>query len=112
VPIFSFRLEAKDGSGHFRQGRIEAPDETAARVILQKREFDRAVYQMPDELAAEICEAYGVKSVDDLPSRAPIGAPQEDSADFRTLEVRYRANLNIHRQAEPYELTDLEEVKD
>ena len=46
MPIFSFRLDAQDGSGHFRSGRIEAASAEVARAALEEREARHVAFRM------------------------------------------------------------------
>ena len=111
MPLYSFRLEAQDGSGHFRQGTTEAESKDDARNWLELQELQKATFRLTDERAAELCDEYGADSVDELPKVPKLGAPQEAKAAFRAMTVRDRAHLNIHRQTKPYKLVKLEEVK-
>ena len=111
MPTFRFRLEAQDGSGHFRSGTTEAETRDAAKSFLEEREAQFVAFTLDDERAAELCKIYGVESVDELPSPAPASASEADKAAFRELAVRDRSHVNLHRQSKPYKLVSLVEVK-
>lgn len=109
--LFDFRLEAQDGSGHFRQGRISANDRAEAKRVLEEREAAFAAFELPEERQAEIAEENGYESFDAIPKVPKMGSSDEERAEFRSLPVRDRAHVNLHRQAKPYKLVKLEEVK-
>lgn len=111
MPAYSFRLEAPDGSGHFRVGTIYTDTEEEARALLEFREHRRAAFKMNEDQEAEVLANAGVDSIDDLPERADIGAPPEDSAAFRALPAAHRAWVATHRQAQPFDLVSLEEAE-
>lgn len=82
---FAFRLEAQDGSGHFRQGAIAASSREEAKSWLEQREQEYAFYRLDsDELA-------------------------DAQADPGTAANRSR--LALHEQAKPYKLVKLEKAK-
>lgn len=85
MPKFIARLEAQDGSGHFRRVRIFADSETAARVFLESRELRSAGFQLDDAELAKL-EAKDRLSGGD------------------------RAKLALHNQEQPYVLVSLEET--
>jgi hypothetical protein len=107
MPLYQFRLEAQDGSGHFRQGTIAASSKEEAKLVLEERERDFAAFTLDDERVAELLQTHGADSLDALPKAAPLKATEEEKAEFRALPVRDRAHLNLHRQAKPYKLVKL-----
>lgn len=111
MPLFRFRLEATDGSGHFRSGMTEAGSEDEARIQLGLREYQHAAYKLDPEREAVLLETYGVKTLEDLPHPAPVEASEEEKAEYRQLKGQHRTWLVIHRQQTPYELVELEEVE-
>jgi len=110
MPIFHFRLEAQDGSGHFRQGSIESESEAHARMVLEERERDNAAFQLDDGRIAELLDEHGAESLDELPHAAAAKASEAEKAAFRALPVRDRSHLNLHRQTKPYRLVKLEQA--
>lgn len=110
MPLFRVRLEAQDGSGHFRQTTGEWPDKAAAKRHCERMELKRVLYDMPAEMQAELCVRYGVESIDDLPKAAPRTASEEDKQPFRELKPPERARLHAHFQSEPYKVTKVEAV--
>jgi hypothetical protein len=110
MPLYRFRLEAQDGSGHIRQGTTEADSDVAARNWLELRELQFATFTLDDGRIAELCADHDVETLDDLPAAAPVAASEEEKAAFRALPVRDRSHLNLHRQEQPYKLVELEEV--
>jgi hypothetical protein len=112
MPIFRFRLEAQNDSGHYRSGSINADTKEAAQLFLEEMERDRAAYQMPTDRQTELCDQYGVAGIEDLPNAAPVDASEDEKALFRQLAVRDRSHLNLHRQEKPYKLVTLEQVGD
>jgi hypothetical protein len=110
MPLYRFRLEAQDGSGHFRSGQTEAGSEDEARVQLGLREYRFAAYKLDPDREAILLEEYDVGSLEDLPHPAPVEASEEEKAEYRGLKGQHRTWLVMHRQAAPYELVELEEV--
>lgn len=111
MPIFEFRLEAQDDSGHFRSGTGEYESKEIAREFLEGREAKFVGFELNGELEKELLETYGVKSIGELPQAAPVAATEEEKQPFRELKVNHRAWLNLHRQGKPYKLVSLREVK-
>lgn len=94
MPKFVARLEAQDGSGHYRRSVIEADSKEEARTVLEEREETYALYRLTtDELA-------------DLESKE--GALPEGAR----LPGRERSQLALHRQEKPYKLVSLTEEKE
>lgn len=135
MPLFRFRLEAQDGSGHIREGTGNYEDEEKAREFLEGRENKFVAFHLSHSLLTELGDTYGFEVpsppqdysdeaaletyenevaavLDQLPYAAPIDATEEEKAEFRKLRVNHRAWLNLHRQGEPYKLVDLEEVSE
>lgn len=124
MQFFDFRLEAQDGSGHYREGTISIGEKDlevagaktakeAARILLERQEARKVAFQLGDEHVAEL-EAppdqggYGrpIGELLDL-HPAPLKATEEEKAPFRALNVKHRAWLNLHRQEKPYKLVSL-----
>lgn len=110
MALFRVRLEAQDGSGHFRQTTLEAADKAAAKRFCERGELRRVLYEMPEDLQAELCAKYDVQSIDDLPRPGALGAPADERAPFRELDGNARARLQAHYQSEPYKIVKVEEV--
>lgn len=116
MPLYEARLEATDGSGHFRVTRLQAADKKTAERQVRRLELRRVLYEISDEDAAAILdrveEASGKRpdSIDELPKAAPLDASDEQKAAFRALDVADRARLHTHFQTEPYELVSIEAV--
>lgn len=110
MPLYDYRTEAQDGSGHFRQGTQQADSKEHARLVIEERERDFAAFRLSDEHRAELLEAYGA-DVDELPQAAPVDASEGEKDAFRVLHVKHRAWVNLHRQEKPYKLVDLKESK-
>ncbi len=89
MPKYRVRLE--DGGGEFRLTSLVADDEDAARAACERMEFKRAAYQLPPETLAEM----EIEEVD--PDTQTTG--------------QTRWALVVHRQAEPYKVVSVEEVK-
>lgn len=91
MPKYVARLEAQDGSGHYRRSAIQADTVEEARAILEQREQKYASFQLNpadlDELEAK-------------EAALPEGA---------RLAGKERAQLAFHRQALPYTLVSIEE---
>ena len=105
MPLYEFRLEAQDDSGHFRRGTIEAESKDVAKQTLLEREEVSALYRLDqDELAA--LEAKEAAHRADLEERGEL-TPQT-----KLLAGKERAQLALHRQEKPYKLASLSERKD
>jgi hypothetical protein len=119
--IYEFRLEATDGSGHFRQGAINADSEHEARVTLEYRELVNTRYRIDqDEFAAiaarrfpapDNATAGELKAIDKR--RADLAealAADGITADgYAQLAGNDRAKVAFHHQPSPYELVRLAE---
>lgn len=110
MPLFRVRLEAQDGSGHFRQTTGEFADKAAAKRHCERMELKRVLFEMPADLAAAICAEAVVESVDELPKPLPRDASDADKAAFRALKGDTRARIDAHFQTEPYKVTKVEEA--
>jgi type II secretory pathway component PulF len=93
MPKFVARLEAQDGSGHYRRSVIMADSKQEARNILEQRETRNAYYRLTtDELSA-------------------LETKEKKLKEGERLAGKERSQLTLHRQAEPYKLVSLEEEK-
>ena len=108
MPRFEVRLEAQDGSGHFRQTSGYFPDKKAAQRHCERMELRRALFTLDAEQAADLCERYGVTSVDELPKAAPRAASDAKKAPFRELKPQDRSRLHAHYQEQPYKVVSVE----
>lgn len=110
MPVYAFRLEAQDGSGHFRRGRIAADSEDEARETLEGREYEYALTALTTDEIAELVIGYGlgVEEALELPPEGKISEVTDEQG--RPLPPVVRAKLATHRQADPYKLVELEEV--
>lgn len=87
MPRYYARLEATDGSGHFRFISIHSPSEEEARAVLERREQTFAAFRLDTEELAE-CERLIA----------------EAEAEGKAAPPDVRSKLALHNQAEPYEL--------
>jgi hypothetical protein len=110
MPLFRVRLEAQDGSGHFRSTSLEAPDKEAAKRFCERMELKRVLFEIPAQMQAALCAEYEVDSIDDLPKATARSAADEDKAAFRALKGNDRARLHAHYQSEPYKVTKVEQA--
>lgn len=87
MPRYYARLEATDGSGHFRFVTIHADSEAEARAAIMRREHGFAAFRLDtDELADVEKQAAQAEKQ---------GVPVPPDA---------RSKLALHHQTEPYEL--------
>lgn len=91
MPKFVARLEAQDGSGHFRRVTGIFDTEQEFRDLLESRENGYAAYRLDTEELA------------DLEARE---AALEEGQKLSALE---RSKLALHRQADPYVLVSIDE---
>lgn len=110
MPRYEVRLEAQDGSGHFRVTRLEADNADAARRHCERLELRNVLFEIPEEQRVELCAKYGVDYLDELPRPAALDADAAAKASFRALETDDRARLNAHYQEQPYLVASVEEV--
>lgn len=102
MPIYEFRLEAQDDSGHFRRGTIEAVDKADAKRTLEEREQVNALYRLDqDELAA--------LEAKEQAHREQLEADGLLTPQTKLLAGKERATLALHRQEMPYKLVSLKE---
>lgn len=111
MPRYDVRLEAQDGSGHFRTTSVEAADKKEARQKIERNEYALAAFQLDAEQQRDLCDRYDAKSVDELPKPAARDASDEDKAPFRALEARDRGLLVSHWQEQPYKVVSIEARK-
>lgn len=112
MPRYEVRLEAQDGSGHFRVTRLMAEDEKAAQKACERKELELVLYQLSDADKAEILEATGAKTLAGVPKAAKLDASDKEKAPFRALDPAHRARLAAHRQEEPFKVVSVTEVPD
>lgn len=112
MPKFAFRLEAQDGSGHYRVGSGVFDSEQEAREHLEQKERQIVDYRLTIEQVDELV-ALALPEGDD---KARVKLAKElvdkglDADGFRGLPPRVRAAVATHQQAGPYKLVKLEEV--
>jgi len=118
MPVYEFRLDAQDGSGHFRSGRIAADTEDEARATLQMRELEYQLTALDTDELAELEKLYGALLRDDLGLDedasgidAVLALPKEAKMPA-SLPPAVRAKLALHRQQKPYKLSKLSEQKE
>lgn len=87
MPKFFARLEATDGSGHFRTITITSPSEEEARAAIMRREYRLAGFQLPADQLADF------EAKEKAAAEADVVAPPD-----------VRSGLAVHRQQAPYEL--------
>lgn len=125
---FEVKLEAQDGSGHFRVVRLAAPSKEKAREHCERTEYAIAAWQLDEQRAAELLDTYAPKKVnvpdgegrlaalhealENLPKPAALDAKPEKKAPFLELDARARGLLQTHFQTEPYKVVSVQEVKD
>jgi len=115
MPVFRFRLEAQDGSGHYRQGAGEFASKEEATRYLEFREARYVHYRAPLEELTETDELCNrLRVAHNLPA-FPKGAGLEDKAKVLkaagvTLATKTRAHLAMDAQEKPYKLVKLEQV--
>ncbi len=91
---FRFRLEAQDKSGHYRAGTISADSKEEARAFLEQNEAEYASFTLPDQERTAFEQA-----------------EQEAEKTGGRAAADVRSRLALHRQAQPYKLVKLGEVK-
>ena len=126
MPLYDFRLEAQDGSGHYRAGTIQSLSEAQARATLTGREQRAAEYRLtqitfdedhPDgvetptdafrERIRNAFPALSAKAQEALTGRLLDEGIGMDG--FYSLPGGVRAAVAAHHQAAPYKLVDLKE---
>ena len=107
MELFEVRLEAQDGSGHFRITHLEAEDKAAAKRHCERLEFQKAGFELSQEQIDDLLARYEVASLDDLPKAAPLSASAEEKAPFRALATQDRARLHAHFQEQPYKVVSV-----
>lgn len=93
VTMESPDLKREDGSSHVRVTTLQAEDEDAARVYCERQEMRIAVHEYPADTLADLEAAEG----------------DAEAAGVRP-SAQVRMQLATHRQTEPYEIVDIEEV--
>jgi hypothetical protein len=104
MPVYHFRLEAVDGSGHKRTGGVFAESTDEAEQILLPREAEYTIYRLTTAEIEEYAKAHGeavVKAA--LEAKGKAKMPSE-------LTAKARAEFAIHRQEKPYRLANLKEA--
>jgi Type II secretory pathway, component PulF len=119
MPVFDWRTEAKDGSGHFRNGSVRADTKKDAERIIRRRELKLAAHEMEPEFEAALLEQYGLASIDDFPQMPPRTGNPDDKVKvdekgnllWHGLPGSVRSQIAAHRLEEPYELVECKERK-
>ena len=111
MALFEVRLEAQDGSGHYRITRLQADDADAARKQCERKELELVLYQLTPADEQAVLKAAKADTLDDVPHTAALDAPAEEKAAFRALSPEHRAKVHAHRQEEPYAVVSVEEVE-
>jgi hypothetical protein len=109
MPLYEFRLEAQDGSGHFRQGTIEADTKDVAQATLEMRELEYTLYRLGDDPNWDQAAAEALHGADTLD--AALALPKGEKMPAH-LPPKVRAKLALHRQAKPYKIVKLTERMD
>lgn len=105
MPLYEFRLEAQDDSGHFRRGTIEAPSKELASQWLLDREEVNALYRLDQNELADL-------EAKEAAHRAELESQGLMTPQTKLLGGRARAQLALHRQEKPYKLVKISERKD
>lgn len=105
MPIYEFRLEAQDDSGHFRRGTIAAESKDEAKRYLLEREEVSALFRLDTEELAAL-ETKEAAHRDELESKGLL------TSQTKFLAGKERADLALHRQEHPYKLVSLSERKE
>lgn len=103
MPVFDVRLEAQDGSGHYRHSAIQAADADEARATLEGREREYEMYRLDTAEIGELEREHG----SDVIAEA-LEAPKEAKMPAG-LPANVRAKLAIHRQSKPYKIVSVKE---
>jgi hypothetical protein len=123
VPRFICRLEAQDGSGHFRESEILITEEDmanagndnpkeVAKMILLEREQRKADYRLTTEQFNELASLVhpsDLEARDELAAKLVNDGIKADG--FYDLPGNIRAEVATHHQAEPYDLVSINKVK-
>lgn len=110
MPRYEVRLEAQDGSGHFRLTRLLAADADAARRHCERLELRNVLFELDAEQRHALLGKYEAGSLEELPRPAAVDASLEEKQPFRALETQDRARLQAHFQELPYRVVSVEEV--
>ncbi len=105
---FVYRLDATDGSGHFRQGSIVSESADEARAALERREHAAAGYSLRED-DGKVRQAFLDLIEQTMPGTTAktVESMLDDGLDFKGFEQLpppVRAALATHAQATPYEL--------
>lgn len=111
MPRYEVRLEAQDGSGHFRLTRLVTDTAEQARRRCERLELRNVLFQLSDEQTAELLERYEAATLDELPRPAALDADLSEKQPFRALQTPDRARLTAHRQEQPYAVVSVREVE-
>lgn len=107
---FVARLEAQDGSGHFRRMTVYAPSEVDARLFIERTEMQKSWFRLTTDQVAKLAADYELDEhqVADLIENGTGDINHAgESAVWRRLSAADRANVELHRQSAPYKLVHL-----
>lgn len=103
MPLYDVRLEAADGSGHFRNSTIAADSEKEARDTLEAREREYELYRLDTAEIAALEETYGKALI-----QKALALPKEAKlSEHVDLPSNVRTTLVLHRQPKPYKIVSL-----
>lgn len=119
---YEVRLEAQDGSGHFRVMRLDADTKQAARRACERKELEMVLWEIPDDRIVDLLERAGlavpesraradlIAALEQFPKPAKIDAPREEKRVFLdSLTQGDRAMLHTHFQEQPYKVVSVKE---
>lgn len=127
MPRYEVRLEAQDGSGHFRLTRIDAPTKQAAKRVCERRELEMVLWEIPDDRIVDLLQRAGVDvpkadgggpptreqlvaALEQFPKPAKLSASREEKRVFLdSLSQGDRAMLHTHFQEQPYKVVSVKE---
>jgi hypothetical protein len=102
MPLYEVRLEAQDGSGHYRKTTLLADTEEAASARCEESERAMVAFRIDPGKAAEILDGRPEKTIDEI---------DLDPANVRAqFAGAHRAWLLTHAQDTPYEVTSVTEL--
>lgn len=111
--LFEFRLEAQDGSGHYRSGRISAADEASAREYLERQEQRKVDAVLNEAAMLGLAEQVLGADADDAAKKKLAAQFEKEGLKmngFSQLPGFARGALATHHQSKPYKLKTLKAV--
>lgn len=106
MPRYHFRLEAQDGSGHFRQGTVISPSEEEVRAFLERSEIGKTGYRLTteehDEIAAVLDELANVEQVVFRKTADLAGKLEQLLTAGVKVAGDVRMRITTHAQEHPY----------